>query len=329
MEQFLTRAEQLYQDNRYEEALAVYEDAIRLGAPNPDPRLYYGRGLVLERLAQQAYALAKQQGYSAGDQDASAVSAQASPQPQNTSIPSESVVSKSLSSLSSLSEDIPDTMNLTALAERCTQEINKYNHKEPFDNRYWLELIKRATIQQDANAWELLYTLFSETVRVWFRRHPWRELALRFDYEEVYIAEAFSHFWRATVKQSIKFTSLAVALSYLHTCLNRVILDRLRESSSHIEPLPNSDQQDWPELQVEDVYNEGKVWEAIEALLLDEKEKRLAYLHFYCNLKSREIMQFCPGEFSSVKEIYRLKRNIIDRLVSNTDGLLQKLKELS
>lgn len=64
MEQDIKRAEQLYQDQRYEEALAVYEQAIRQSASKPDPRLYYGQAATLKRLAEQAYNTAHKLGYS-------------------------------------------------------------------------------------------------------------------------------------------------------------------------------------------------------------------------------------------------------------------------
>ncbi len=72
-------------------------------------------------------------------------------------------------------------------------------------------------------------------------------------------------------------------------------------------------------LVVEDSYQENELWEVIEGLLSGEKEKRVAYLHFHCNLKPREIMRYCPGEFSSEGEIYRLKRNIMERILRNVD----------
>lgn len=50
---------------RYEEALVAFEQAIRLSMPSPDPRLYEEKGDVLKKLAEQAYELATQ--YSRGD----------------------------------------------------------------------------------------------------------------------------------------------------------------------------------------------------------------------------------------------------------------------
>jgi hypothetical protein len=72
-------------------------------------------------------------------------------------------------------------------------------------------------------------------------------------------------------------------------------------------------------------YQESELWEIIEALLPGEKEKRMAFLHFHCNLKAREIIRYCPGEFSCEDEIYRLKRNVMGRILRNADKIRWRL----
>ena len=61
--------------------------------------------------------------------------------------------------------------------------------------------------------------------------------------------------------------------------------------------------------------------ESIQPLLPDERERRLAYLLYYCGLKPRDIVLRCSEEFDDVKEIYRLNHNIIERLRRNRDQL--------
>ena len=60
-------------------------------------------------------------------------------------------------------------------------------------------------------------------------------------------------------------------------------------------------------------------WKSIESLLCDDRERRLAYLLYYCGLKPRDIVVRCSQEFDDVKEIYRLSHNIIERLRRNRD----------
>jgi hypothetical protein len=56
-------------------------------------------------------------------------------------------------------------------------------------------------------------------------------------------------------------------------------------------------------------------------MLPNERERRLVYLLYHCGLKPREIVRFCPQEWSEVQEIYRLRRNIIERLQHQADRL--------
>ena len=63
------------------------------------------------------------------------------------------------------------------------------------------------------------------------------------------------------------------------------------------------------------------MWEILQRVLPSEREQRLAYLLYHCNLKPREIVRFCQEEWPDVQEIYRLRRNILERLLRKTDQL--------
>jgi hypothetical protein len=217
-------------------------------------------------------------------------------------------------------------MSLTDLAQRCTSEMNKYRRREPSDDQYCLEIFRRAVVQRENDAWAVLQRQFSENVRLWFGRHPSRQAALRLDGEQSYIDDALRRFWQAVSEQKLAFHTLASVLSYLHLCLNCAIMDALRAySRPKEEPIPDYGQVDMDEPSVEESYQESELWEIIEALLPGEKERRMAFLHFHCNLKPREIIRYCPGEFSCEDEIYRLKRNIMERILRNADKIRWRL----
>jgi hypothetical protein len=76
---------------------------------------------------------------------------------------------------------------------------------------------------------------------------------------------------------------------------------------------------------VEDTIDSGELWEFLHEMFPDEREQRLIYLFFYCGLKPREIVRYCPQEFSDVREVYRLRRNIMERLLRYTDHLRWRL----
>jgi hypothetical protein len=210
-------------------------------------------------------------------------------------------------------------MNLTALADRCASELSRHRRKEPADDSYCLEIFRRAIIQHVDQAWSVLQQRFDEVVRIWFRSHPSNDIALLRDSEENYVAQTFSRFWYAVREQGLEFKTLNAALSYLHATLNGVVMDTMRSHlRSRETPLPDPG---FPGEPAEDPADDLTIWNSIQSLLFDERERRVAYLLYYCGLKPREIVVRCPQEFEDVKDIYRLNCNIVDRLRRNRDRL--------
>jgi len=211
----------------------------------------------------------------------------------------------------------PHLMSVTELADRCMSEVNNYRNGEPPDNQYAVELFRRALMQRDALAWEMVQQRFSELVLQWMRSHPMRKAASRFDSDENYVAQAFTRFWQATaVNQKVEFRSLAAALRYLRATLNGAIYDTLRAYVRARElPLPESGE--IGEFIAREQDDGRELWEAIKSLLADKRQQRVAYLLFHCHLKPREIVHYCSEEWSSVQEIYRLRCNIFARLLRN------------
>src|SRR6266700_4985167 len=219
-------------------------------------------------------------------------------------------------------------MSLDTLAEYSQREIRKYRNKEPGDDAYILEIFRRAVIMKNDAAWAVLREQFRENLHLWISRHPARDVALHIEDEQSYIDDAFRRFWQAVSEQKLTFSALADALSYLRLCLYCSITDTVRAYSRvKEEVISDYDQSTWEEPSIEDRYDEYDYWETIQNILPGEKERRVAYLHFHCNLKPREIMRYCSGEFSGEEEIYRLKRNITERILRNADKILWKLSE--
>ena len=224
-------------------------------------------------------------------------------------------------------EDLPDQMSLTALANRCMSEIDNYRRKESYNDQYCLEIFHRALLQHDDDAWKLLVDRFGPMVKGWVRSHPRRDAACRHDSEENYVTKTFTRFWQAAAyNQELRFTSLAAALSYLKMCLSGAILDTLRSYGRQELSLNDPDHPLLDEPAVEDDTDDGhELWSVVKSILSNEREQRLAYLLFYCGLKAREVVQFCGQEFSDVNEVYRLRRNIIERLIRNRDQIRWRL----
>jgi hypothetical protein len=208
-------------------------------------------------------------------------------------------------------------MSLALIAAHCLRELDHYHRGEPCTDSYGVELLRRATIQDNQEAWVWVQHCFGEAVRGWLRHHSKREVAYRLESEENYVAQTFERFWLATAcNQRVEFRTLAAALQYLRASLHGVIMDVLRAYARPREvALPEPGESG--ELLVEDSIEESGIWDILYTILSNPREQRLTYLLFYCGLKPREIVRFCPQEWSDVQEIYRLRCIIMERLIRN------------
>jgi hypothetical protein len=219
-------------------------------------------------------------------------------------------------------------MKLTVLADLSTNELQRHRGKKPFEDHYCLEILRRALVERSDEAWFVLQQCFSETIRGWIRSHYHHDVALLRDSEENYMAQTFTRFWYVVRDQHLEFTTLYAALSYLHATLNGLIMDTLR---SHLRlrsrevPFPEPGCSEEP--LAGSTMDSQSIWESIQPLLPDERERRLAYLLYYCGLKPRDIVLRCSKEFDDVKEIYRLNHNIVERLRRNRDRLRHVLSD--
>ena len=221
-----------------------------------------------------------------------------------------------------------DQIKLTTLADLCTDELRRYRCNEPANDRYFVELLRRAIVEHTDHAWSLFQQCLSETIRTWIRSHPNGNVILLHDSEENFIAQTFSRFWYAVHDQHVEFTTLSVALCYLRATLNGILIDtqrsqwrlQLREVSL---PEPGCSE----ELAAEEPIDAQNIWKIIESLLLDSRERRIAYLLYFCGLKPREIVIRCPTEFDDVKEIYHLRHTVVEQLQQNRHRLSQVLQQ--
>ena len=211
------------------------------------------------------------------------------------------------------------SLDVLQLAQRCAAEQQLYHQRQPSDDRYCLELFHRALQQHDEYAWSLLYEQFSGTLLVWVHQHRCARLALEREEPHVLTQAAWTKLWAATTstkENKPDFSTLASILTYLKKCVNSVVLDEVRRQKSHQPEIPLPD----VNLPRSDDPGDGpaaRLWELIERALPDRRERLLAYLLFVQGLKPREVVRLDPQRFPTAQEVYRLARNIQDRLRRN------------
>jgi hypothetical protein len=176
-----------------------------------------------------------------------------------------------------------------------------------------LELLRRAITHGDLKAWAAFQHCLQETVLTWLHDHPGSQAACRLHSERYFVALAFERLRQAALQKQVACETLSEVLVYLRASLNGTILETVRVSSAPgAISCPWSDGEDCPD--------KSEVWDRLQALLSNERERRLAYLLYHCGLKPAEIVRGCPQEWSDVHEVARLRRIIFVRLMKGLTG---------
>src|SRR5712691_533380 len=192
------------------------------------------------------------------------------------------------------------------------------NHAQAVDSAAGLELFKRAIEDGDETAWQAIVEIYRAVLVAQARRQVVRGLVLEDD--GFCVDRAFQRFWGASRSGRIKrVDDLPSMLKYLKMCLGSVLLDearaRRRQASVSIDDVaPEIDATTDPASEVIGRLARRELWAAVERELADPKEHLVARLSFIAGLSPREILARHPDGFQDVVEVYRIKRNVIDRL---------------
>jgi len=213
----------------------------------------------------------------------------------------------------------PENLSLSSIAYRCARETDAFFARRPHDPRFCFELFRRAIVEHSERAWRLVYDQYRPLVAGWTERHS----AFSSCGEEVQfiVNGAFDRMWSAlTPDRFQRFSDLRSLLRYLQMCVHSVILDLVRKtqlpqiSLNHAEP--NLAQISLHNLgsRPEDGIYRQEFWQAIQARLKDEQELRVVYASFVLGLKPREICARYEDLFVDVRQVYRVKENVLARL---------------
>jgi hypothetical protein len=224
------------------------------------------------------------------------------------------------------SEHISFEIDCSGSEENSGNKIGENRHE--YHDQYWLEMFHRALEKSDQRTQRWLQQKFSAILMNWIHNHPKGELAYRLHTEEYYVIETFRYFWNTSLKQQ-KFglKSMSDVLSYLHVSINTVILDTLRNFSSPQDASLMSTRIEGEAQSYENDHSQD-VWALIASKLSNERERRMAYLLFQCDLKPGEIVASFPNEFSDVNEISQVRRNIME-ILSRGDQIDFALNKIS
>ena len=203
-------------------------------------------------------------------------------------------------------------------ADAQAQELS-YSRGQPTDDTAGLELFRRAIDERNDDAWRAIMEIYRGLLVAQAGRRVIRGLVIEDD--GFCVDRAFQRFWRATRSARVhhQFNDLASILKYLKLCLGTVLLDearaRRRQGAVSIDDVP-TDRYVSADASTDVI---GKIarrelWRAIERELADANQRLVARLSFLAGLSPREILARHPDTFQDVFDVYRTKRNMLDRL---------------
>jgi hypothetical protein len=216
------------------------------------------------------------------------------------------------------------SMDLEALAQRSLLEHERYYRDQPYDARFAFELFRRAIVERSQDAWEHLYRNYAPQIAFWIKRQQGYA-----DYHEpsdVLVNETFLRFYQAIPPERfVAFSTLASLLRYLRSCALCAVIDdgraharaqALDKEASVVQQASSSafDQEVIAQLQA------TELWRYIEARATSEAERVVIVDDFLLGIKPRAIYRQHLDLFSSVADVYRVKRNLLDRLRRDPPG---------
>jgi len=205
-----------------------------------------------------------------------------------------------------------EAMEVAELAERCSQEMAKSRRRKPADERYCLELFRRAIVQRDQEAWEAVFHQYRRLMYSWIgASHP--------EAEDL-VNEVFARFWQKITPDEFqrRFHHLGEVLAYLRVCAKNLVINRWRcqEREKKIlailgdtRPTIRS-----PESEALENIARQELAAHINTRLQDERERLVFYLSYELGFKPKEIYEQYPGKFESAKEVSRIKERVLKRL---------------
>jgi RNA polymerase sigma factor (sigma-70 family) len=218
---------------------------------------------------------------------------------------------------------LTEHLSVQTLAEHLREESEKFLHKQPSDDRYGLALFARAIIKRDEDAWACIYQQYAPLVLTWVNQHQSATSLLAQDGSASLVNASFAKFSQAiTPAKMSNFDSLAAVLKYLKLCVHSVIADEVRSRQARqyeetIELIDHEPASDDPADDVVSRISAQGLWQVIQEELNGEDERVLIYLAYVQGMKPSEISSQHHRLFPSVEDVYRVKRNVLERLRRN------------
>lgn len=217
----------------------------------------------------------------------------------------------------------PEQLSINQLAQCCSEETNKFLKQSASNDRYCHELFRRAIVNRDDDAWACIYQQYAPLVLTWVTQHQSATPLLGQDGSAPLVNAAFAKFAQALTPAKMgNFETLAAILKYLKMCVHSVVADEVRARQARqyeetLEAIEHEPASDDPADDVVSSISAQNLWQVIQEELNGEDEHVLIYLAYVHGMKPGEICSQYRRLFPTVDDVYRIKRNVLERLRRN------------
>ena len=214
-------------------------------------------------------------------------------------------------------------LSIDELACSCSEETNKFLRQSVSNDRYCLELFRRAIVKRDDDAWACIYQQYAPLVLTWVTRHQSAAPLLGQDGSAPLVNAAFAKFSQALTPAKMEnFAALAAILKYLKMCVHSAVADEVRSRQARryegaLELIEHEPVTDDPADGIVANISAHGLWQVIQEELNGEEERVLVYLAYVHGMKPSEISSQHRRLFPTVDDVYRIKRNVVERLRRN------------
>jgi DNA-directed RNA polymerase specialized sigma24 family protein len=222
--------------------------------------------------------------------------------------------------------ELDQALSVAQLAQRCAEEMARYQRRERHDPRCCYELFRCALVRRDEEAWTAIYGQYHRLVNHWLGRVPGDADAL--------VNHAFARFWNALSPDRFSgFPSLEAILAYLKRCAQGVAIDarrreerrRARDATlSRMQQVAAAGEMNSSTTRVLDEIVSEQLYEYVTERLNGAQESVAFRASFEWGLGPAEIAERWADLFTCAREVSRVKERILRRL-RRDEGLVELL----
>jgi DNA-directed RNA polymerase specialized sigma24 family protein len=187
------------------------------------------------------------------------------------------------------------------------------------------ELFRRAIEQRDADAWADIARHYHGLLEAWAAQSSARGMIAE---QPVDIADqALARAWAALSSAHFSaFPHIATLLAYLRRCVRATVIDLAREQANQLraaQSIAPALITSTPEQILLQDLERAEIWRLITQMTSSLQERTIVSESLVYALPPRAIQARHPDMFADVAEVYRVKRNLINRFQRSRE--LQRL----